>query len=72
MVIGAFLLIVVIGFRFEVGADWIAYKGMFSYASLASLPEALDLGDPAYQAVNWTVAALGMELWLVNVVCAAW
>jgi len=71
MLIGAFLLIVVIGFRYDVGADWIAYERMFSYASLASLPEALDLGDPAYQAVNWSVAALGMDVWLVNVVCAA-
>ena len=71
MLVGAFLLIVMIGFRFEVGADWIAYKGIFSYASLATFGETIRLGDPAYQVVNWSVAAMGLEFWVVNFVCAA-
>ncbi len=70
MLLGAALLIVMIGFRFEVGADWLAYERMFSYVSLASLAEAMAIGDPAYQIVNWSVAAMGADFWLVNVICA--
>ena len=71
MLLGALLLIVLIGLRFEVGADWLAYERLFSYASLASFSETIERGDPAYQAVNWSVAAVGADFWLVNVVCAA-
>lgn len=70
MLFGAILMIVLIGLRFEVGADWRAYADMFKYASLASFSNAVRIGDPGYQVINWGVAEMGYGLWLVNCICA--
>jgi hypothetical protein len=59
-----------IGLRFEVGADWSTYKLLYSYAGYADLGRALAIGDPGYQFVNWVVRRLGAEIWLVNLICA--
>ena len=59
-----------IGLRFEVGADWPTYKLMFSYAGYADLGRVLAIGDPGYQFLNWAVRQLDVEIWLVNLICA--
>lgn len=59
-----------IGLRFEVGADWATYKLLFAYAEYADLGRALEIGDPGYQFLNWLVRSLGAEIWLVNMFCA--
>ena len=71
LVLGAILTAVLIGLRFRVGADWRSYEFMFSYAARSDLARVLQLGDPGYQILNWTVQQLGGEIWLVNLVCAA-
>ena len=60
-----------IGLRFEVGADWENYLRIFQRASFGSLDRAISEGDPAFQAINWLVADLGGSIWLVNLICAA-
>lgn len=60
-----------IGLRYEVGGDWDQYEEIFSYARYSSLVEMLDFGDPAYQVINWVVARIGFEIWLVNLLCGA-
>lgn len=70
MVIGTLLLVVLIGLRFEVGADWPAYEVILSKASRASFSSAVSIGDPGFQALNWSVAAIGFDVWLVNLACA--
>jgi hypothetical protein len=69
MAVGGLLIAFLIGFRYQVGADWEQYEFMFSYANYADLGRVLELGDPAYQLLNWTVQHLGGEIWLVNLVC---
>lgn len=71
MLFGELMMISLIGLRFEVGADWWAYKAMFVHSSFVSFGDAIAIGDPAYQAINWSVVNLEYGLWLVNVICAA-
>ena len=71
LLLGAILTAVIVGLRYKVGADWESYQFMFSYAARSDLARVLQLGDPGYQVLNWTVQQLGGELWLVNLVCGA-
>jgi hypothetical protein len=68
---GSFIIALAIGLRYEVGADWNVYKFLFSYARFADLGRVLRIGDPGYQLLNWAVQRIGVEIWLVNLVCGA-
>ena len=68
LVIGAMLIALLVGLRYEVGADWRTYEVLFSYARLSSLERVMRLGDPGYQLLNWTVQEIGLRLWAVNLV----
>lgn len=70
-IIGIILIALMVGLRYEVGADRPTYKILFSYAAYADLGRMLSLGDPAFQMLNWTVRQMGAEIWLVNLVGAA-
>ena len=59
-----------IGFRFEVGADWENYLRIFERLQYVSLETALQKSDPSYQLLNWWVADNGWRIWVVNLVCA--
>ncbi|MEO7865928.1 MAG: EpsG family protein [Sphingomicrobium sp.] len=63
------LIALMIGTRFQVGADWNAYRGMFTDAGRFSLSQQFNIGDPGYQALNWYIKRGGGELWMVNLVC---
>jgi hypothetical protein len=67
---GALAMTVLIGFRYEVGGDWSTYEFMYRRAGQLEFSQALTIGDPAYQAVNWAVYQLNVEVWLVNLICA--
>ncbi len=69
-ILGGILVFIMIGFRYEVGADWQTYQFIFAYAGRASLERAVSIGDPGYQLLNWSVQELGGEIVWVNVVCA--
>ena len=69
--IGAVLLVLAIGLRFEVGGDWGAYQHMFTMAGLRDLDQMMLLGDPAYHLLDWAVQQLEWPFWVVNLVCAA-
>ena len=68
LVLGGVLIALLIGFRFEVGADWETYEFMFAYAGHADLGSTLEVGDPAYQILNWSAQRLDAEMWFVNLV----
>lgn len=69
LLVGAFLIAILIGLRFEVGGDWEQYLLMFRYLGHVDLGRALEVGDPGYQFLNWTVQQLGGSIWLVNLFC---
>jgi hypothetical protein len=67
--LGCLLTALMIGLRFHVGADWEPYEIIFAEArneTMGSLPV---IADPGYYLINIVVQWLGLELWLVNVVC---
>jgi hypothetical protein len=66
---GVVVIALLIGLRYEVGADWPTYEFMFEFARHANLGRMLEVGDPAYQFLNWLVYQLSGEIWLVNLVC---
>ena len=68
---GVVIVWLVIGLRYEVGADWGTYSFLFSFAAYADLGTMLSSGDPGYQFLNWAVQQLGGKLREVNLVCAA-
>jgi hypothetical protein len=69
IIFGAVVIALLIGLRYEVGADWNTYRFMFNYARHAGFGRMLEIGDPAYQTLSWAVYRLGGALWVVNVVC---
>ena len=70
-IMGAMATILVIGFRYRVGADWWNYLSIFGTAKRYGLATALQIGDPGYQLVNWLAGYLGLEIWSVNLVAGA-
>jgi hypothetical protein len=71
LAIGALLVAIMIGLRYKVGGDWFAYQRMYSFVQIASFRQVLDLGDPAYQFLNWFAGEVGAGFWLVNLICGA-
>lgn len=67
---GIVLVLLTIGLRYRVGADWGTYDFLFKFAAYADLPKMLSYGDPGYQALNWVVQQLGGKLRDVNLICA--
>jgi EpsG family len=67
---GAVIMAALIGLRYKVGGDWGAYQFIYERAGPLDFSDALSIGDPAYQAVNWFAYQLGGQVWLVNLICA--
>ena len=67
----AIFTIVLIGFRYQVGGDWINYLRIFRHIRYADLWEAARFADPAYAVLNRLAHMLGADIWFVNLVCAA-
>ena len=70
MIILGIFMVLMIGLRFQVGADYETYEMIFDFVSRQTLSEALDRGDPGYQFLNWAVGQVDGKMWLVNLVCA--
>jgi hypothetical protein len=71
LILGAVVIVLLVGLRYQVGADWRTYEILFSYARLSSLDRVLRFGEPGYQLLNWTVQSMGLRLWAVNLVCGS-
>lgn len=67
---GGLLIAVMVGMRYQVGADWFTYVEIFRQTSLVGFWTAVGQGDSGYQALNWVVQQIGADVWLVNLVCA--
>lgn len=64
-VIAGVAIAVMIGCRYEVGADWEQYLHILDQVTGATLSEVLQMGDPGYELINWIAA--NMELGVVSV-----
>lgn len=64
------LFIFVIGFRFNVGGDWINYLNTYLDINTISVSQAI-FGDPAYAFLNWLSYKIGIGFHGLNAICAA-
>lgn len=69
-VIAAIALILMIGFRHEVGGDWQNYFEYIYGIQGASIQEVLKLSDPGYQLLNWVSVEMGWGIYGVNAIGA--
>lgn len=70
LTIGGVILALMIGFRYQVSADWHVYTEMFERAGRLSAGSLLArFVDPAYAMLNWVFSHIGGALWQVNLVC---
>lgn len=69
LVVGA-LFAVLMGFRHEVGGDWLNYLPHFEHTQTLTLAEAAQMSDPGYYVLNWLVARMGGGIYGVNFACA--
>lgn len=60
-------LALMIGFRYEVGADWWNYERMLGDTAGVDFWEAIVRTDPAYAFLNWFF----QKTWIVNLFCGA-
>lgn len=67
---GGLLIILMVGLRYEVGADWESYQFIFSASNYIDFSHFVSIGDPGYQALNWVTQSLGGGIYWVNLVCA--
>lgn len=63
------LLALLIGFRYEVGGDWISYVWYLDRAQELTLWEVFKDRDPGYVLLNWIAAQTVNEVWTVNLFC---
>lgn len=61
--------IILIGFRYRVGADYGTYAFFFKRMAHLSLGDALNNSDVGYATLSWLATQIGAGLWLVNLVC---
>lgn len=65
------LITVMIGFRFDVGADWAAYQIHVDDLKGEPLVAIVWYGDLAYQLLNWLGSNVGGGVYFVNLICGA-
>lgn len=69
--LAALMMVGMIGLRYEVGPDWIGYSYIFEGVGRQKLATIFARGDPGFTALIWLAKQLGLEIWAVNLVCAA-
>lgn len=65
------LFTLLIGLRYQVGADWGNYLDFYDRVLWVPLQDAMKLNDPGYMALNWLAGLVGGEIYLVNLACGA-
>ena len=68
---GCLLMTLMIGLRYQVGADWGPYEQIFADARNETLGTLPAIADPGYYLVNIVVQQVGGALSMVNLICAA-
>lgn len=63
------VLTLMIGLRFQVGGDWVAYKAYLDESRGMTFLDALTMSDPGYWLVNVLATSTGWEIAGVNIIC---
>lgn len=63
--------LVMIGLRYGVGGDWVTYIEILKTIGSRDFWEGIWLQEPGYGVLNWFVFRAGLDIWAVNLVCAA-
>lgn len=71
LLLSLLLLTLFVGLRLKVGADWLNYIDMYDAARELSFQEIIRYSDPGYMALNGIANWLHIEIWFVNLICAA-
>jgi len=64
------LLVIIIGWRHEVGGDWNSYLRNFEHTSYLTYSEVLKGEDPGYYLINLFMSDNGYEIYAVNFISA--
>jgi hypothetical protein len=65
-----FILVFMIGLRYDVGGDWINYLENIKLYTYKTFTEALTFDEPAYGLLNWIGVKYEWGVYFVNIVCA--
>jgi len=60
-----------IGYRFEVGGDWVVYLGRLDDNQYSTLREILEGKDPGYYLINYFMHLMDWGIYGVNLICGA-
>lgn len=66
----ALVPLIMIGMRYQTGADWQPYLYIFQEITYMQLGDVLGMDDPGYSLLNWIANQFGLAIWAVNLVCA--
>lgn len=64
------VMVLFIGLRYQVGADWITYFNYLDSMQGVSLSEVITLNEPGYLFFNWLGANIGGGIYTVNILSA--
>ncbi len=70
LLVAAVFMFLLIGLRWQVGADWLPYEEIYVDISRSDLLTAIELTEPGYALLNWIAVRIGLDIWAVNLVCA--
>ncbi|MFZ4801694.1 MAG: EpsG family protein [Chlorobium sp.] len=63
------LVMLMVGLRHQVGADWLTYIEHIRYKQNVTLYQALNWNEPGYNILNWIAAHYDFGIYFVNLVC---
>lgn len=63
------MFVVLIGLRYEVGADWFSYELIVSSIKYEEFGTALGFGDPGFNLIAWVLSRMGADLYGANFFC---
>lgn len=66
-----FVLVLMIGFRYQVGGDWGFENRAFLYAQERGLIQIAERYDPGFAFLIWIFAEWGPNVWTLNLACGA-
>lgn len=69
--VAVLFITLVVGYRNQVGGDWLSYLRNYDDNKYSSLKDVLELSDPGYSFFNWLSAQMGLDIYGVNLFCGA-